>query len=78
MAAMQSQHKGRRTIPAEKFSPDGNASGTVTKQRGRTGRGACGDLPLSSLESDVGLAGPVGVDSDTDGGGGAATREEGT
>ena len=43
------------------------------KQRGRTGRGACGDLPLSSLESDVGLAGPVGVDSDTDGGGGAAT-----
>ena len=43
--------------------------------------GACGDLPLSnSLERDVGLAGPVGVDSHTsDGDGrGAGACEEGT
>ena len=32
-----------------------------------------GTCPYVISESDVGLAGPVGVDSDTDGGGGAAT-----
>ena len=55
--------------------------GTVAKQRGRTERGACGDLPLSSLEGDVGLARPVGVDSyagDTSGAGSTGASEEGT
>ena len=55
--------------------------GTVAKQRGRTERGACGDLPLSSLEGDVGLASPVGVDcyaGDTGAACGGASTEEGT
>ena len=54
--------------------------GTVAKQRGRTERGACGDLPLSSLEGDVGLARPVGVDGYTGDGSatGTGVTEEGT
>ena len=65
--AIQSQHKGRRRAPngdkRDEEHPCGEPQGTVAKQRGRTERGACGDLPLSSLEGDVGLARPVGVDS---------------
>ena len=70
--------------------PDGEPSGTVAaekregavwKQRGRTSEGgACGDLPLSSLEGDVGLARPVGVDGYTGDGSatGTGVTEEGT
>ena len=52
----------------------------MAKQRGRTERGAYGDLPLSSLEGDVGLARPVDVDSHTGDGGatGTGASEEGT
>ena len=51
------------------------------EQRGRTERGACGDLPLSWLECQVRFTSPVGVDcyaGDTGAACGGASTEEGT